>query len=61
MKKKTKIDLNQLAKEIGEMRRYDPLYRVIRDSLIERGNWKQRGRWHPPAYNFKRKEHGESN
>ena len=41
-----KIDLEQLRKDIRSMKRHQPLYRLIRDEMKLRGNWRynQRGK-----------------
>lgn len=45
----TKINLNQLRKEIRGMNRQHALYRVLRDELTILGFWKQRPRGNPTA------------
>ena len=44
---KSKIDLEQLKKEIRELNRTKLLYRVLRDELSRIGHWKQRPRGNP--------------
>lgn len=43
----TKIDLEQLVKEIRAMNRTHTLYGVLRDELKKRGFWKYRRRGNP--------------
>ena len=42
-----KIDLEQLGKEIRSMKRHQPLYRLIRDEMKLRGNWRYNPRGKP--------------
>jgi hypothetical protein len=43
----TKINLDQLKKEIKELKRHQPLYRLLRDELLLLGFWKFKGRGNP--------------
>ena len=45
----TKINLEQLAKEIRVMSRQNALYRVLRDELSNLGHWRVRPRGNPAA------------
>ena len=47
MLKMSKIDLEQLAKEIRGLDRRQELYRVLKEELTKRGYWKQRARGNP--------------
>lgn len=43
----TKIDLEQLRKEIRELNRTKTLYRVLKEELRRLGYWKNQGRGDP--------------
>jgi len=43
----SKIDLEQLRKEIRTMNRTNELYRLLRDELQSRGYWRYRKRGNP--------------
>ena len=43
----TKIDLEQLDKELQVLKRHQPLYRIIRDRLKELGHWRYLKRGDP--------------
>ena len=43
----TKIDLNQLRKEIRELNRSKSLYRVLKEELSAIGHWKNNPRGDP--------------
>ena len=43
----TKIDLEQLRKEIRELNRSKILYKVLKDELSKRGYWKNQKRGDP--------------
>jgi len=47
MLKMSKIDLEQLAKEIRGLDRRQELYRVLKEELTKQGYWKQRARGNP--------------
>jgi hypothetical protein len=44
---KTKIDLEQLRKEIRELNSRKSLYRVLKEELSKIGYWKQKPRGNP--------------
>ena len=53
---KCKIDLEELRKEIRVMRRYDALYKTLKEELIALDHWKQQGRGNPiKAFNSRGK------
>jgi hypothetical protein len=43
----SKIDLKQLATEIQHLKRWHPLYAVLRDELCKLGYWKNLPRGNP--------------
>ena len=45
----SKLDLEQLRKEISELNRHKVLYRLLRDELTKIGHWKQKPRGNPMA------------
>jgi len=44
---RSKINLDQLRKELRELNRTKVLYRVLRDELTKLGHWKQKPRGDP--------------
>lgn len=51
----SKIDLEQLRKEVQGMTRHNVLYRVLKEELGKRGYWKARARGDPKkAYRVSR-------
>jgi len=47
VRKKCKIDLPELRKEIREMTRHDELYYVLQEELTNVDHWKAQGRGNP--------------
>ncbi len=43
----SKIDLEQLKKELRHLNRHQTLYRVLRDELSLSGHWKKQARGNP--------------
>lgn len=43
----TKIDLDQLRREIRELNRHQLLYKVLKEELMRIGHWKLKGRGDP--------------
>ena len=43
----TKIDIEQLRREIRELNRHQLLYRVLKEELGRIGHWKLKGRGDP--------------
>ena len=43
----SKVDLEQLSKELGQMKRHQALYKVLKVGLTKQGYWKQRARGNP--------------
>jgi hypothetical protein len=54
-RRRTKIDLEELALEIRHLNRHKALYRLLRDELSKRGWWKMRARGDPKKANASRK------
>jgi hypothetical protein len=53
----TKIDYQQLIKEIHSLNRHKKLYRLLRDELSKIGHWKMKARGNPmKAYQSRGKE-----
>ena len=44
---KSKIDMDQLRKEIKDMRTHDEIFKVLRDELTKRDRWKYLERGNP--------------
>jgi len=56
----SKIDLEQLREEIRELKRHQPLYRLLRDELMKLGFWKFRPRGNPKlGYKISKEKHGQ--
>lgn len=47
---KSKIDLEQLALEIRNLKPTQKMYKVLRDELTRLDHWKQRKRWSPQGF-----------
>lgn len=45
----SKIDIEQLRIEIRSMKRWNTLYRVLKEELTARGYWRNRERGNPKA------------
>jgi hypothetical protein len=48
---KSKLDHNQLRKEIREMSVRSKLYKLLEEELTYQDHWKQKGRWNPTGFN----------
>jgi hypothetical protein len=54
---KTKLDFEQLRKEIRRLNRHQALYRLLREELTKVDHWKQQRRGDPmKAYNSRKKK-----
>jgi hypothetical protein len=45
---KTKIDHEQLRKEIQNMSCHSKLHKLLKEELTKLDHWKAKARWHPP-------------
>ena len=43
----SKVDLEQLSKELGQMKRHQALYKVLKVGLTKQGYWRQKPRGNP--------------
>jgi hypothetical protein len=54
---KSKLNMEQLRKEIRRLTNRQELYRVLKEELTKLDHWKQQGKWNPVGFNKKHDKH----